>query len=77
MSSTFTQADLAAINAAIASGELRASVNGRMVEYRSIAELEKAKRHVEAALADAVAAELGQQRPRVRHWTFATLRERL
>jgi hypothetical protein len=77
MSTTFTSADLAAINAAIASGELRASVNGRMVEYRSIDDLQRAKRMIESELAQAAADTAGLDRPRVRHFTFATLRERM
>lgn len=73
---TFSQADLAAINAAIASGELRASINGRMVEYRSPEALLTAKRHMESVIAQEAADAAGLERPRVRHYTFTTLRER-
>lgn len=74
--STFTTADLAAINAAIASGEMRVSVNGRTVEYRSVADLERARNIIQAQLAkdEANAAQL--TRPMVRHYRFLTLRER-
>jgi hypothetical protein len=47
----FTSQDLANINAAIASGELTAKVNDRLITYRSIAELLKAKNVIEAELA--------------------------
>jgi hypothetical protein len=49
--STFTSDDLAALNAAIASGELTIKHNGREVTYRSMDELLKAKQTVEAELA--------------------------
>ena len=39
----FTQTDLDAVNAAMASGELQIEVAGRMVKYRSIDELIKAR----------------------------------
>lgn len=50
----FTQSDLAALDSAIASGELTVSHNGRTVTYRSISDLLKARA--------AVAAELSAQR---------------
>lgn len=48
----FTQADLDAVNAALASGELsvRAS-DGKQVTYRSVDELLRAKRVIEAEIA--------------------------
>lgn len=46
----FTTTDLAAINAAIASGELTVRHNGREVTYRSIDDLMQAKRTIEAEL---------------------------
>ncbi|HEY0915643.1 MAG TPA: hypothetical protein VGE22_12300 [Solimonas sp.] len=49
----FTTDDLDAINSAIASGELTVKHNGREVTYRSIAELQSAKRTIEAELAAA------------------------
>lgn len=49
----YTTTDLDAIKAAIASGELSVSHNGRTVTYRSIAELLKAKADIEAELASA------------------------
>lgn len=49
--SSFTSTDLANINAAIASGELTVKHNGREVTYRSMADLQQAKRTIEAELA--------------------------
>lgn len=46
----FTAEDLESLNAAIASGELSVTIDGRMVQYRSIAELLKAKNHITQAL---------------------------
>ena len=70
----FTQTDLDNINAAIASGELRAKVNGREIEYRSIDELQKARGVIEADLAKASAPAGGRRT--VFHFQFATTRER-
>jgi hypothetical protein len=47
----FVQSDLDAINAAIASGELRVAFKDRSVEYRSLDELLKAKALIAAELA--------------------------
>lgn len=47
----FTQTDLDAVNAAVASGELKIEVAGRMVMYRSIDELIKARDLIQAELA--------------------------
>lgn len=47
----FTQSDLDAVNAAVASGELKIEVAGRMVMYRSIDELIKARDIISADLA--------------------------
>lgn len=47
----FTQTDLDAVNAAVASGELKIEVAGRMVMYRSIDELIKARDIIQAELA--------------------------
>jgi len=68
----FTSADLANIDAAIASGELTVSVQGRTVTYRDIDSLFKAKRAIEEGLRSQTSA------PRVRtgYFTFATARER-
>lgn len=53
----FTQTDLDAINAALASGELSArSSDGKQITYRSVDELLKAKGVVEAELASASSA---------------------
>lgn len=49
----WTQANLDAIETAIASGELRVSFEGRSVEYRSIEELQKARAEIKAALSEA------------------------
>ena len=46
----YTEAQRDALREAIASGVLRASYDGRTVEYRSLADLRAALRDVEAAL---------------------------
>lgn len=46
----FTQTDLDAINAAVATGELTVEVNGRRVTYRSMADLERARGIIQADL---------------------------
>jgi len=56
----FTQDDLAAINEAIASGELTVDFGDRKVTYRSVAELERAKRHIVKCMAG----EQGKRPPR-------------
>jgi hypothetical protein len=50
----FTSADLTAVDAAIASGELTVEVEGKRVTYRSVAELMQARTMIvsEIALAD-------------------------
>lgn len=68
----FTADDLSSIDAAIASGELTVSVQGRTVTYRSISDLLRAKSAIESSLR----AQASPTRPRTRHFTFATLRER-
>jgi adenylate kinase len=52
----FTQTDLDAVNAAVASGELKIEVAGRMVMYRSMDELIKARDIIQADLASAATA---------------------
>lgn len=49
-----SQTDLDNLDAAIASGELKVAVNGRMVEYRSIGELTAARAHVLGVLSGTV-----------------------
>ena len=46
----FTKDDLAAINEAIASGELSVKIDGREITYRSVGELQKARRLICRAL---------------------------
>lgn len=46
----FTQTQLAAVEAAIASGELRVVFDGREVTYRSVDDLMKARNTIRAAL---------------------------
>jgi hypothetical protein len=65
----FTSTDLDAVNAAIASGELTVRHNGREVTYRSVDELLKAKRTIEADLA---AAETGGRAGGSYRFTFQT-----
>ena len=55
----FTTQDLAAIDAAIASGELTVRANGREVTYRSMADLLKAR----SAIAASLAAQASPNRP--------------
>lgn len=47
----FTQDDLDALDEAIASGELTVKIDGREVQYRSINDLMKARRHIVRLLA--------------------------
>lgn len=49
----FTQSDLDAVNTAIASGELKIEVQGRMVQYRSVDELVTARNIIKDELAAA------------------------
>lgn len=51
----FTQTDLDAVNTAIASGELKIEVQGRSVQYRSVAELVTARDIIKAEIAEAAA----------------------
>lgn len=67
----FTSADLAAIDAAIASGELSVTSNGRTVTYRSMNDLKQARQ--------IILNELASQRSGVQggayRFTFKTMRE--
>ncbi len=56
----YTQTQLDALQAALASGELRVSYDNKTVEYRSVAEIKIAIAEVSAALAEAA----GTGRPR-------------
>ncbi|HEY8356090.1 MAG TPA: hypothetical protein VIL30_01410 [Ramlibacter sp.] len=47
----FNSTDLDAINSAIASGELTVKHSGREITYRSMEDLQKAKRMIEAEIA--------------------------
>ena len=49
----FTQTDLDNVNTAISLGELKVEFNGRMVTYRSIADLIKARTVIQSDLATA------------------------
>lgn len=51
----FTQSNLDAVEVAIASGELSVSYEGKMVTYRSMDDLIKARDTIKAALATAQA----------------------
>jgi hypothetical protein len=53
---TYTQDDLANINAIISGGLKQAMINGEMVAYRDLGELLKIKRAITADLAGAPAA---------------------
>jgi len=50
---TYTQQDLANIKAVISGGLKQAMINGEMVAYRDLGELQKIKRLIEADLAAA------------------------
>ncbi len=67
----FTTTDLAAIDAAIASGELTISHNGRTVTYRSMNDLLKARATVVAELASAQSGRSGGPH----RFTFVTGRD--
>jgi roadblock/LC7 domain-containing protein len=49
----YTESQLEALEAALASGTLRVSFEGRSVEYRSVDEIKKAIAEVKAGLASA------------------------
>lgn len=66
----FTQTDLDAIDAAIASGELTVKSNGREVTYRSMDDLLKARSTIQAGIA---ASSTGRNGGSFRY-TFATHR---
>lgn len=68
----FTSADLASVNAAIASGELTVSVQGRTVTYRSLDDLIKARAVIEGD----IAAASSTTRVRTGYFRFAAQRER-
>lgn len=70
---SFTADDLANIDAAIASGELTVSVQGRTVTYRSIDDLFKARSAIQAGIAAQTA---GSGHARTGYFTFAKARER-
>ncbi len=69
--STYTDADLAAVRAAIASGELSVMYAGRRVEFRSMDDLLKAEKRIQGALA---AAAPGAVRGGPRRFVFTTYR---
>lgn len=67
-----TQTDLDTLDSAIASGELKVSYNGRMVEFRSVAELKSARAHVYDVLTGAVASTPKARRTGTYRYTFTT-----
>lgn len=69
----YTQADLDAIDAAIASGEKIVRVENRWVEYRSVDELLAARAHVQQALTAAASGPSGPRRS-VFRFRFTTSR---
>lgn len=66
----FTQSDLDAIDAAIASGELTVSHNGRTVTYRSMDDLFKARDRINNVLAQ----QTSQRVNSTYRFTFKTFR---
>ena len=69
----FTTTDLAAVDAAIASGELTVEHNGRRVTYRSMGDLLQAKQTIQAEL---TRTQPGRASARTGYFNFATSRER-
>ena len=68
----FTPQDLAAVDAAIASGELSVrAADGRTVTYRSMADLMRARQTI---LAEIAASQPGQSAGGPRRFTFTTHR---
>jgi hypothetical protein len=61
-----TQADIDALNRAIATGEKIVKFNGKLVEYRSVDELIRAKSEIQRQLNDASTANRGRQTVLVR-----------
>lgn len=70
---SFTNADLTAVDTAIATGELTVEVNGRRVTYRSMDDLERARTLIKGELA-AQSPNASTRRGSYRV-TFATLRD--
>lgn len=68
----YTQTDLDAVNAAMASGELKIEVAGRMVMYRSIDELIKARNIISAEIAATATASTSSVRRGSYQVRFAT-----
>lgn len=64
----YTQADLDALDTAIASGQLSVQFGDRRVQYRSMAELMQARKHVASQIAAA------SGRSSHNRFTFATAR---
>ena len=50
MSTRYSQADLDALNSALATGARRVSYNGQTVEYRDLAEMQKVRDEMEREL---------------------------
>jgi hypothetical protein len=67
----YQTADLQALDAAIATGELSVQVDGRRIQYRSIEELLKARAHVASQISSASA---GANRRGVYRFTMTTAR---
>ena len=67
----FTQSDLDAIDAAIASGELSVTHNGRTVVYRSVTDLLRARQTIQTILS---AEQPGGSAGGPRRFTFTTHR---
>lgn len=67
----YSQSDLDNLDAAIASGQLVVQVEGRRVEYRSLADLMRARAHVEQQM---TAASAGSSRRGVFRFRFTTSR---
>lgn len=62
---SYTQSDLDALNAAIASGEKQVALGAQQVTYRSIAELVEARNLVRADLIEQAAVSASSQKSRI------------
>lgn len=69
-----TQTDLDNLDAAIATGELRVEFNGRMVIYRSIDQLLRAREHVLSVLSGTMPSTPAPKRTGTYQFNFKTAR---
>lgn len=70
-----SNADLDALDAAIATAELEVQVDGRRTKYRSMQELLDARAHVASVLSGNAAAAAGRSGGATYHFAFTTRRD--